>query len=175
MFSLDARGKFAGALVFSNLKGRPVVRQLVVPANPQSSDQQVARNRVRVYGAIQHFINATALLGDGRTSMDKDLLIAAAPAGQAWNGNLVKQGIGAGGITYDAAETSWAALAANHAAWDTAADALVPPIAACNQVDADGIAGTPLTSGNVFFHMQYALFILGIGDAPGAVPQVYAP
>lgn len=39
MLSLDARGKFGGALVFSNWKGRPTVRQLVKPSNPRSNAQ----------------------------------------------------------------------------------------------------------------------------------------
>lgn len=39
MLSLDARGKFGGALVFSNWKGRPTVRQLVKPSNPRSAAQ----------------------------------------------------------------------------------------------------------------------------------------
>jgi hypothetical protein len=39
LLSLDARGKVAGALVFSNWKGRPVVRKLVTPSNPQSGAQ----------------------------------------------------------------------------------------------------------------------------------------
>lgn len=39
LLSLDARGKMAGSLVFSNWKGRPTVRQLVVPSNPKSGAQ----------------------------------------------------------------------------------------------------------------------------------------
>jgi hypothetical protein len=43
LLSLDARGKVAGALVFSNWKGRPVVRQLVTPSNPRSAGQTATR------------------------------------------------------------------------------------------------------------------------------------
>jgi len=39
LLSLDARGKVAGAIVFSNWKGRPTVRKLVTPSNPQSGAQ----------------------------------------------------------------------------------------------------------------------------------------
>lgn len=39
LLSLDARGKVAGALVFSNWKGRPTVRKLVTPSNPQTGAQ----------------------------------------------------------------------------------------------------------------------------------------
>lgn len=43
LLSLDARGKVAGALVFSNWKGRPTVRQLVSPSNPKSAGQVATR------------------------------------------------------------------------------------------------------------------------------------
>lgn len=39
LLSIDARGKFGGAIVFSNWKGRPTVRKLVTPSNPQTGAQ----------------------------------------------------------------------------------------------------------------------------------------
>lgn len=42
LMSLGASGKLGGAIVFSSWKGRPVVRQLVTPSNPQSA-KQIAR------------------------------------------------------------------------------------------------------------------------------------
>lgn len=45
LMSMDASGKFGGTIVFSKWKGRNVVRQLVVPANPNSAGQEAARNR----------------------------------------------------------------------------------------------------------------------------------
>ena len=47
LLSLDASGKVAGAIVFSKWKGRPVVRQLVVPSNPQSAAQWGQRSMMR--------------------------------------------------------------------------------------------------------------------------------
>lgn len=47
LLSLDASGKIAGAIVFSKWKGRPVVRQLVRPANPQSPGQTATRAMFR--------------------------------------------------------------------------------------------------------------------------------
>ena len=44
LMSMDASGKFGGALVFSKWKGRNVVRQLVIPGNPNSAGQEAARN-----------------------------------------------------------------------------------------------------------------------------------
>jgi len=43
MFSLDASGSLAGAIVFSKWKGRNYVRQLVRPSNPKSALQVAVR------------------------------------------------------------------------------------------------------------------------------------
>lgn len=175
LMSMDARGKYGNTLVFSGWKGRPTVRQLVIPTNPQSQSQQDARNRVRTAGAAQRFANLSVQLGDGRLVTDKAAIHAVTPSGQAWNGTLVDAMIGAGGLTYDAAQAAWTALLAGEkTAWSAAADGLTPAIPAVNQVDAGGVAGTPLTSGNVFFIYTYGLYTLGITTLPGAVPPVYA-
>jgi len=41
--SVAASGKFGGAMVFSSSKGRPYVRQLVTPTNPNTAAQQGVR------------------------------------------------------------------------------------------------------------------------------------
>jgi hypothetical protein len=175
LMSLDARGKFANALVFTAWKGRAVVRQLVIPANPFAALQVAVRNMVRATGAGQHFANLATTMGAGRTLTDKAELQAVAPSGQSWNGTLVKAMIGAGEVNYDAASTAWTALTGGEqTAWDTAADGLTPAIPAVAQSVAGGGAGTPMTSGEVFFHYTYGLYVLGISAAPSAVPPVYA-
>lgn len=176
LMSMDASGKFADALVFSKWKGRPTVRQLVTPSNPMSADQVAARNMVACMGAAQHFFNATSLIRSGETETDKAELIAAAPAGQAWNGFLVKSGIGIGGVNYAAGVAAWNALAGGEkTAWTTAAGALTPAIPAVAQKVAGGGAGTPLPAGQVHFMAQYALYIAGTrSTVPGATPPTYA-
>lgn len=175
LMSMDARGKFGGTLVFSGWKGRPTVRQLVLPTNPQSANQVAARNRVRALGAIQRFVNQSLLINANLTLTDKAEIQAITPSGQAWNGFLVDSAIGAGGLTYTAAQAAWAALAAGEkTAWDNAAAALVPAIPAVAQQTAGGATGTPLTAGNVFFIQEYALYVMGLQAVPGAVPTVYA-
>jgi len=175
LMSMDASGGFAGALVFGKWKGRNVVRQLVIPANPHVQTQEDARNLVRAAGIAQHFANLEDDLKAGETLTDKARLIAAAPASQAWNGFLVKSMIGKGDITADAAAAAWAALTGGQkTAWDDAADALTPPITPAYQTTVLGIATTPLTSGNVFFLYEYGL-MAALGDAePGVAPPVYA-
>lgn len=176
LMSMDASGKFADALVFSKWKGRPTVRQLVTPSNPMSSDQVTARNMVAALGAVQHFLNVTTQKRSGETETDKAELIGLAPAGQAWNGFLVKSGIGIGAVNYAAAQAAWAALTGGEkTAWDSAAGALTPAIPAVAQKVAGGGAGTPLTAGNVHFIGQYALYIAGARtSAPNATPPTYA-
>ena len=79
LMSMDARGKFGNTLVFSGWKGRPTVRQLVIPTNPQSQPQQDARNRVRTTGAAQRFANQSIQLGGGRLVTDKAAIQAVTP------------------------------------------------------------------------------------------------
>lgn len=176
LMSLDASGGFAGTLVFGKWKGRNTVRQLVTPSNPQSELQEDARNAIRAVGSMQRFANLSTELGDGRLVTDKQALIDSAPAGQAWNGWLAKCAIGAGAMNIETAQAAWVATESGEkTAWDAAADALSPPILAAYQTDEFGVAGTPLSSGNVFYLYTYALFIAGIGDAPvDATPPVYA-
>lgn len=176
LMSMDASGKFGGTLVYGKWKGRPTVRQLVIPSNPQSTDQVAARNMVSTMGAGQRFANLTALIRSGETLTDKAELVTLAPSGQAWNGFLVKSGIGAGGLTYEAATTAYAALTAGErTAWDTAAGLLVPEIPAVAQLAAGGTPGTPLAAGAVYFHYAYALYIAGAMDAaPTGTPPTYA-
>jgi hypothetical protein len=172
---MSASGGFAGTLVFGTWKGRATVRQLVTPANPQSADQQSARNIVRAAGAAQRFANLCVLKGAARAVTDKAALIAACPAGQAWNGYLVKSITGINAANYAAATAAYAALTApNRAAWDGAAAGMVPAIMATAQKGVGGAPATNLTAGETMFHYQYGLFMAGVCAAPGAVPPSYA-
>ena len=176
LMSLDASGGFASTLVFGKWKGRNTVRQLVTPSNPQSALQEAARNAVRVVGVAQKWANVSTEKGDGRLVTDKQALTAAAPAGQAWNGFLSKSMIGNGADNIENAQAAWDLLTGpNKTAWDDAAAGLTPPMLGAFQTDAFGVAGTPLTAGNVFYIYTYGLYIAGIGDAPvAATPPVYA-
>lgn len=175
LMSMDARGSMGGVLTFTNWKGRPVVRQLVTPANPKSANQETARNAIKVLGAGQHFAQLTALKRAGETLTDKQEMQALAPAGQAWNGFLVKSAIGAGQVTYDAASAAYALLTApQKTAWVDAAVALVPAIPEVAQTAAGGVPAANMTAGEVFFHYSYGLYAAGAATIPGAVPPVYA-
>lgn len=176
LMSMDARGKFGGTLVFSGWKGRPTVRQLVTPANPKSLNQVGARNMVRVTGAVQHQMNLDTRKRSGETVRDKAELTTLAPAGQAWNGFLVKSIVGAGQLNYTAARAAYAILTApQKTAWDTAAGTMVPAISAVAQQVTGGAAGTPITAGEVHYIGQCGLFHAGAAAAlPTATPPTYA-
>lgn len=175
LFSMEASGAYGNALVFGRRKGANVVRQLVTPANPQTADQESAKNRIRVGGMLQTWARVTTLTGPTRTDTDKDLLAAAAPSNQTWNSYLVQAITGPGATRYIAAEAAYDALAAGEkTAWDTAALALTPPMAAVYQTAAGGVAGTNKTAGEAFFIHCYGLAAIGIGSTPGATPPTYS-
>ncbi|MDG4594208.1 MAG: hypothetical protein P9F75_00690 [Candidatus Contendobacter sp.] len=175
LFSMEASGAYGGSIVFGKWKGRQYARQLVIPANPNSADQEAVRNRLRATGVIQKWVNATSLVESGKTGTDKTRLVAATPGGYAWNGWLVDNCVGKGGLTYDAALAAHAALTApQKTAWNSAATALSPALAPVYQTQAGGTAGTPLTAGEVFFIYRYGLSQAGLADAPNGTPPTYA-
>lgn len=175
LFSMEASGSYGGAITFAKWKGRQYSRQLVIPSNPHSADQEAARNRLRVTGAIQAFANTTALVLSGQTDTDKVRITAITPGGYAWNGYLVDKAIGAGGLTYTAARAAFAALqAGERTAWGVAAAALSPALSACYQTAAGGGSTTAMAAGEVFFIYMYALSQMGLATTPGAVPPTYA-
>ena len=175
LMSMDASGKFGGTLVLSKWKGRNDVRQLVIPANPNSQGQEDARNRTRVTGALQSWVNATAMKAPLATETDKVRIKAVTPGGFAWNGFLTQTIIGQGGLTYAAAQAAYTLLTApQKEAWVTATNAVTPLINDVFQTVEGGGAGVPITDGEVFFILQYGLSLLGLADLPGAVPPVYA-
>jgi hypothetical protein len=175
LMSMSASGGFAGALVFGTWKGRNVVHHLVTPGNPQTADQESARNRLRVIGAIQHHILLDVTHGNGLSVTDLVALKAATPAGFAWNGNLAKLTIGTNNLTYDAIESAWTAIGSTpQGNWDSAAAALTPAYAAVAQKGVGGIPATAKSAGFVLFAHQYALYMAGLRAVPASTPPTYA-
>ena len=52
LLSLSSSGSIADTLTFSKWKGRPYVRQRVVPANPQSTAQQTTSAGSKTIGDL---------------------------------------------------------------------------------------------------------------------------
>lgn len=176
LFSMDASGKFGGAMVFTKWKGRQVCRQLVIPSNPQTVGQVETRNAMKVAAKAQLFSNLATVKGDSRLVTDKAAIQAITPSGYAWNGYLVEKLVGKGMVNYDAAEAAYTLLTSgNKTTWDVAAAALTPPFTACDQLAAGGGTATPLSAGHVYYLYQYALYTMGIAAAPvAATPPTYA-
>ena len=175
LMSVSASGSFAGAMVFAGWKGRSYVRQLVIPMNPASAGQELARNNTRITGANQAFFNRTVMVRAGETETDKVLIAAMTPSGYAWNGYLVGQTIGANGSTIAAAKAAYTALTTlQKTAWDTAAAALSPAIPAVAQTEAGGGYIADMVAGEVHFIGQYGLSVLGLASVPTGTPPSYA-
>jgi hypothetical protein len=58
--SVDASGKFGGAMVFGKWKGRNYVRQLVTPANPKSAMQTGTRAMLKFLAQIWATLSANS-------------------------------------------------------------------------------------------------------------------
>ena len=175
LMSMEASGSYGSTLVFGRRLGSNVVRQLVKPSNPQTQGQMDARNRVRVFGALQKFVSGTALKLSGKTSTDKELIAALTPAGQRWNSYMQQVGIGSGGIAYIAARAAFALLTEQEqGAWGTAAGALTPAILSVAQKDAGGVDASVVPAGEVFFIHVYTLSLMGITATPTGTPPTYA-
>lgn len=174
LMSLTASGGFASAMVYQSWKGRPTVRQLVIPANPQTADQQTARNYVRVTGAQQRWVNLSTMKGPARLITDRQLWIDNSPATFAWNGYLTDRVIGPDAQTIFDSDAAFALLTPTEkSAWSTSATALTPPILDVVQVGPFGVVGTPKSRGNVWYNYQSGLFAAGLAVAPGTAPPVY--
>ena len=174
LFSMEASGAYAGTLVFAKWKGRAYARQLVIPANPHSANQETARNAMRVGAAVQKHVNLSTQVHPENVLRDKLEIAAITPSGYAWNGFLVDNLVGAGGLNIIAADAIWTALTGGEkTAWDNAAAALTSPLLSVAQTIAGGGAGTAKTAGNVFLNMEYALYVMGLVNIPTATPPTY--
>lgn len=169
LFSVSASGSVAEALVFFPWKGRSLVRKWLVPANPQTADQNTVRGRLGASAQAIQWMNGELDQKGGRADTDKVMHIAAAPAGTPWQSNVVAGMFGAEQSYWILDDAAWDALsAANRDAWDTAAEALTPPLA-------DYTKFTMLyRAGHIWFHVQGANSRI-LGDTyPGAVPPTYS-
>lgn len=60
LLSFGASGQLASTLVYASWKGRPYARRYVVPANPNSSAQQLTRNTFRFLQNLYKYIPGSA-------------------------------------------------------------------------------------------------------------------
>jgi len=125
LMSAQASGKLADAMVHFYWKGLNVVRQYVIPTNPQSIDQKLARQKLASMGKNLLAIKTpeSGLLAGSKMYQ---LLVDITPANNIWNAYFVKKGLE--DITTDIAFTTLSAgLAASGTfltVWQTTATGL---------------------------------------------------
>lgn len=89
LFSIEARGKIADAMVHFPWKGRNVVRKWLKPANPRDIDQKIIRQKLSAAGKNTWAVSTpTAVLADG-SAMYK-MIKAKTPADNIWNAFFAK-------------------------------------------------------------------------------------
>lgn len=104
--SINPSGSIAGLLTASRWKGRPYLRLLVTPANPQSSAQSIVRS---VLGMLAKASKAVLTLDKDIAGVGSPFFTSArdqAPSGQSWVSFLQKEGYNAN----SAVATAWSAL-----------------------------------------------------------------
>ena len=121
LFSFNASGKLANALVYFPFKGLDVVRSYVIPANPNSSAQQTQRALMTAAVAEWHNAGYTdedrsawnrlaGTLGPGLSGFNAMVraMINEAIAGGTWEreADVRISGVGAAGFTVDMTKVS---------------------------------------------------------------------
>lgn len=174
LMSLEASGSVYGALTFAKWKGRQYVRSLVIPANPKTYAQLVARNAMRVAAYAQAGIRKATKRYPGEHMTDVELWAAAAPSGQAWNGYMVKTMIGPGALNFQAAASEYGNLDEDgRDAWQGAALNVIPGITMIPQAPTTEGERDSVDAGFGFFVYCYAASLALGRPTPGAVPPSY--
>lgn len=109
LFSLDARNKLGGAIVYSIWKGVNYVRRLVVPANPKSKDQASARVFMGACGKNDKMVESLSG-GDAGDSVLYTQIKDKTPNDQSWHSYFMKTMIGLEAANILAARTAYALL-----------------------------------------------------------------
>lgn len=85
LYSMTASGKIADAMVFMSIKGRAVVRQWLIPANPKTADQGDVR---LVMGGVGRAVGAVKKTG---AYAEQLITLGVVPTDQSKQSYLVKR------------------------------------------------------------------------------------
>jgi len=91
LMSMDASGTVAGAITFTKWKGRNVVRQRVIPTNPQSTMQRTYRQMLA--GLVKLWKANTTALAAAFASIATQRAISAFNAFTGYNQTRLSQGL----------------------------------------------------------------------------------
>jgi|SRR6185295_3499450 len=124
LMSLDASGTVGKTATFSKWNGRNYVRLRVIPMNPQTDAQNLARVAIGSIGKATAAVRTkfyTAYTNGSQFYIDA---VGIAPTGQSWNSHLLKVLIGVGQAAFSASHTEYTGLGSTpKSVYDTAADA----------------------------------------------------
>lgn len=125
LFSLQAHGKLANSLVYTHSRGQNVVREHVIPRNPQTEMQAQGRTVVKVIGAMNSRINAGQVgKSNGASMTPLEYLKSVVVAPLVWNSELLKRGYPSSWTTLNADLVLYGALTQPEKdAWGTWNDA----------------------------------------------------
>lgn len=111
LFSIQAHGQMGKTIVYTRSRGQNVVRELVIPRNPQTAGQGQERTVLKVIGAMNSRINAGQVgKGNGLTQTPLQYLKSVTVAPRVWNSELLKRGFINGYTTFSADIVAYAAL-----------------------------------------------------------------
>jgi hypothetical protein len=158
LFSIEARGAIAEAMVHFPWKGRAVVRKWLKPANPQDIDQKIIRQKMAACGKNTAKISVpSTTLADG--SKLYAMIKLQTPADNIWNAYFTKTVMNA--VKDDAAFTaiSAALFATNMTTyWQANAQAL-------GLSDITGSAfATTISDDLQLFMAAYGAYLMGLCD-----------
>lgn len=82
LLSFDARGQIAKSQVYSSWKGTPYARRYVIPANPDTAEQQLTRSTFRTLNGIMKYAPALVTAAwnagaEGRPLTGRNLMVKA--------------------------------------------------------------------------------------------------
>lgn len=110
LMSLDASGTVGNTAVFSKWNGRNYVRLRVIPFNPQTDNQNLARVAIGSIGKATAAVFTKFHTGYTNGSQFYIDAVGIAPTGQSWNSHLLKVLIGVGQAAFTASHTAYNAL-----------------------------------------------------------------
>src|SRR5690606_32662165 len=156
-----ARGKFGGAIVFSNWKGIQTSRLLVTPSNPRTTGQMESRSKLATGGKATKVIDGESPFAVFMRSL--------APNGQSYASYTQKEMLGPNFVNPEAALADYGNVSYSTEAgyYDSSAAAI-----GLEGVDLSSIGGDSIAAGGILWALYAAAYRLGFAEATTAPTSV---
>lgn len=165
--SVDAVGTIARRHTYYPKAGKTILRQCVQGTNPSTPGQVESR---AIHSLVTHLIRwavATVQTSDQQDKTDKERIVLVTPISRRWVNIIYSVALKDRQANMRGAFNQWAMLSSTEKdAWDNAAAALSPEIAAWTPHTAPGAAPPTFSAGELFFSWRYLLFLLRINNTP---------